>query len=87
MIKYIITNKGQKENKKFHKTEFVREVVVKHNIQENLNKGLNLWLFSDQLDELFHEAVWTILRKYPIYYLYSVYVDSKNLLKPIYLGK
>ena len=86
-IQYDMTFKGFREFKRLRQKEFLREIIVNHDIDDKLKLGYTPKQYYEQIDNLYHEIVWEVLKRYPVYYYYKVIIDVEKLDNSIFLGK
>jgi len=77
-----------KEYTKFHRRQFSRKLVVKHNIGEHVVLDrIDPFEMSEEIALLYSDIVKPFINKFAENDLYSVIIKSDNLKYEIFLGK
>jgi len=86
-LKYEILVDGEdREYKKFHRTQFLRKIVLKHNMSESLDQ-FQPYDMTKEIAGLYSDILIPVFSKFSKDDFYSVIIASNKLEKDIFLGK
>ena len=89
LLEYDIVIDGQDEKyDKFHRTHYMRKIVLKHNIDDRVVVDrMRPHDMCNEIAKLYSKIVKPVLNKYTAKDIYSVLIENKRLDYPIFLGK